>query len=403
MEKFAGYGFNKSHAAAYALVAYQTAWFKAHYPSAFLAANLSLVMDDTDKVRSLRDDAIAQGLTVLPPDINASNYRFEPVDAKQIRYGLGGVKGTGEAAIEAIVAARAAGGAFRDLFDFCRRVDKRAVNRRAVEALIRAGAFDAIEPRRAALLASVGIALEAAERAEANVAQVSLFGDEAAEPSVGLVAARDWTDAERLQHEKGAIGYYLSGHPFAGYAAELAPLVRTTIASLAPRQDRVLVAGIVTQMRVQASRRGKMAFVTLDDGHGSVEIMVYNETFDSVRALLREDQLVIAEVKVTQRMTEDGEAQGLRVIAENIFDLATIRKRHAKGLKLACNGNASAATLAEILQPFRPGDKPITVCYRSDRVGGEVVLSEDWRVNLDDALIDRLREWLAPENVQVVY
>ena len=272
-----------------------------------------------------------------------------------------------------------------------------------MEALIRAGAFDAIEPRRAALLASVGIALEAAERAEANVAQVSLFGDEAAEPSVGLVAARDWTDAERLQHEKGAIGYYLSGHPFAGYAAELAQLVRTTIASLAPRQDRVLVAGIVTQMRVQASRRGKMAFVTLDDGHGSVEIMVYNETFDSVRGLLREDQLVIAEVKVTQRMTEDGEAQGLRVIAENIYDLATIRKRHARGLRLACNGNASVATLAEILQPFRPGDKPITVCYRSDRVGGEVVLSEDWRVNLDDALIDRLREWLAPENVQVVY
>jgi len=156
-------------------------------------------------------------------------------------------------------------------------------------------------------------------------------------------------------------------------------------------------------MRVQASRRGKMAFVTLDDGHGSVEIMVYNETFDSVRALLREDQLVIAEVKVTQRMTEDGEMQGLRVIAENIFDLPTIRKRHAKGLKLACNGNASAAMLAEILRPYRPGDKPITVCYRSDRVGGEVVLSEDWRVNLDDALIDRLREWLAPENVQVVY
>ncbi len=403
MEKFAGYGFNKSHAAAYALVAYQTAWFKAHHPSAFMAANLSLVMDDTDKVRIFRDDAIAQGLTVLPPDINASNYRFEPVDAKSIRYGLGGVKGTGAAAIEAIVAARASGGTFRDLFDFCRRVDKRAVNRRAVEALIRAGAFDAIEPRRAALLASVGIALEAAERAEANAAQVSLFGEESAEPSVGLIAARDWTDAERLQHEKAAIGYYLSGHPFAGFARELAPLVRTSIANLQPRQDRVLVAGIVTQMRVQASRRGKMAFVTLDDGQGSAEMMVYSETFDAARPLLREDQLVIAEVKVTPRMTEDGELQGLRVIAEHVYDLAAIRRKHAKGLKLACNGNASATMLAQILQPHRPGDKPITVCYRNERVGGEVALSEDWRVNLDDALIDRLREWLAPENVEVVY
>ncbi|MEO8752513.1 MAG: OB-fold nucleic acid binding domain-containing protein, partial [Casimicrobiaceae bacterium] len=173
--------------------------------------------------------------------------------------------------------------------------------------------------------------------------------------------------------------------------------------NLAPKQERVLVAGIMTQMRVQTSRRGKMAFVTLDDGHGSVEIMVYNEAFDGARALLREDQLVIAEVKVMQRMTEDGESQGLRVIAENIFDLATIRKRHAKGLKLACNGNASAAMLAEILQSYRPGDKAVTVCYRNERIGGEVVLSEDWRVNLDDALIDRLRDWLAPENVQVVY
>ncbi|MFO1398007.1 MAG: DNA polymerase III subunit alpha [Burkholderiales bacterium] len=403
MEKFAGYGFNKSHAAAYALVAYQTAYFKAHHPAAFMAANLSLVMDDTDKVRSFRDDAIAQGLKVLPPDINASNYRFEPVDAASIRYGLGGVKGTGAAAIDAIVAARKAGGPFRDLFDFCRRIDKRVVNRRAIEALIRAGAFDAIEPRRAALLASVGIALDAAEHAEANAAQVSLFGEETSGPAVSLVATRDWTDAERLQHEKTAIGYYLSGHPFAGYAAELSSLVRTTIANLAPRQERVLVAGIVTALRVQASRRGKMAFVTLDDGHGSAEIMVYNETFDAVRALLREDQLVIAEVKVNQRMSEDGEAQGLRIIAENVFDLATLRRKHARGLRIACNGNANAATLAEILAPHRPGDKPIVVAYRNERVSGEVQLSADWRVNLDDALIERLREWLAPEAVQVVY
>jgi DNA polymerase-3 subunit alpha len=159
----------------------------------------------------------------------------------------------------------------------------------------------------------------------------------------------------------------------------------------------------VTQLRVQASRRGKMAFVTLDDGHGSAEIMVYSETFDAARHLLREDQLVIAEVKVTQRMTDDGEAQGLRVVAEGIHDLATIRRKHARGLKIACNGNASAATLAEILQPFRPGDKPVTVAYANDRVAGEVVLSEAWRVNLDDALIDRLREWLAPENVRFLY
>jgi DNA polymerase-3 subunit alpha len=403
MEKFAGYGFNRSHAAAYALIAYQTAWFKAHHPAAFMAANLSLIMDDTDKVRHFRDDALALGLEMLPPDVNASNYRFEPVDARQIRYGLGGIKGTGQAAIESIVAARVAGGPFVDLFDFCRRVDKRAVNRRAVEALVKAGAFDAVEPRRASVLASVSIALEAAERAEANAAQVSLFGEESAERSIGLVAAREWSDAERLQNEKTAVGFYLSGHPFHGFAAELAPVVRTALSDLAPRSDRVLVAGIVTQMRVQNGRRGRMAFVTLDDGRGSTEIMVYNEIYDSVRNLLRDDQLVIAEVKVSQRMTDDGEANGLRIIAENVYDLPAIRKKFAKGLRLACNGNASASRLADILQPFRPGDKPITISYRNEDIGGDVALPEAWRVNLDDALLASLRDWLQPENVQVMY
>ncbi len=403
MEKFAGYGFNRAHAAAYALIAYQTAWFKAHHPAAFMAANLSLVMDDTDKVRHFRDDALALGLKMLPPDVNASNYRFEPVDAQQIRYGLGGIKGTGQAAIESVVAARKAGGPFVDLFDFCRRVDKRAVNRRAVEALVKAGAFDAIEPRRAALLASVGVALEAAERAEANAAQVSLFGDEAAERSVGLTAAREWSDAERLQNEKSAVGFYLSGHPFNGFAAELAPVVRTALSDLSPKQERVLVAGIVTQMRVQNGRRGKMAFVTLDDGRGSTEIMVYNELYDSVRNLLRDDQLVIAEVKVSQRVTDDGESNGLRIIAENVYDLPAVRRKFAKGLRLACNGNASASRLADILQPFRSGDKPITIAYRNNDIGGDVVLPEAWRVNLDDALLASLREWLQPENVQVLY
>jgi len=403
MEKFAGYGFNKSHAAAYALIAYQTAWFKAHHPAAFMAANLSLVMDDTDKVRSLRDDALALGLLVLPPDINVSNYRFEPADAKTIRYGLGGVKGTGQAAIEAIVAAREAGGAFRDLFEFCRRVDKRIVNRRVIESLVRAGAFDALEPRRATLLASVGIALAAAERAQANAAQVSLFGEDGAERSVGLISTRDWTDAERLLNEKNAIGFYLSGHPFHGYAGELSPIVRTTLASLQPRPDKVLVAGIVTQMRVQMGRRGKMAFVTLDDGRGSAELLVYNEVCDAARGVLREDHLVIAEVKVTQRSSEDGEAHGLRIIAENVFDLPTLRRRHAKGLQLACNGNASVAKLADILRPFRPGQTPITITYLSGEIRGDVALPDDWRVNLDDALIDRLRDSLAPENVRVLY
>jgi DNA polymerase-3 subunit alpha len=403
MEAFAGYGFNKSHAAAYALVAYQTAYFKAHHPAAFMAANLSLVMDDTDKVRHLHDDALAQRIEVLPPDVNASGYRFEPVDPTRIRYGLGGIKGTGEQAIASIVAARESDGPFRDLFDFCRRVDKRLVNRRVVEALVKAGAFDGLDARRATLFASVGVALDEAERAEASAAQVSLFGDETHPAAAGLVTARDWTEAERLVHEKSALGYYLSGHPFHGYAEELAPIVRTTLATLQPRREPTLIAGIVTALRAQTGRRGKMAFVTLDDGEGSAEIVVFNETYDAARPLLREDALVIVEAKVQQRVTDDGQAQGLRVVADAVYDLATVRKRYAKALRLACNGGADAGRLAELLAPFRHGSCPIVVEYRNHGVGGEIELPESWRVDPDDALIAQLREWLAPENVRVVY
>ncbi len=403
MEKFAGYGFNKSHAAAYALVAYQTAYFKAHHPAAFMAANLSLVMDDTDKVKLLYDDSVAQGLTVLPPDVNASAYRFEPVDERQIRYGLGGIKGTGEAAIEAVVAARGKGGPFRDLFDFCRRVDKRLVNRRVLEALIRAGAFDAIDARRATLFASVGVALGEAERAEASASQVSLFGEEQHAAALTLVKAREWTESERLQYEKAALGFYLSGHPFHAYAAELAPIVKQSLANLQPRKEPVLIAGIVTALRVQASRRGKMAFVTLDDGAGSVEMMVYNETFDVARTLLREDELVVVQAKIMQRVGEDGQAQGLRVIADEVHDLGSIRKRFAKALRLACNGGADSARLQELLSPFRPGSCPVVLEYRAHGIRGEIAFPETWAVNPDDTLIAQLREWLAPENVQVVY
>jgi len=403
MEKFAGYGFNKAHSAAYALVSYQTAFLKAHHPAAFMAANLSLVMDDTDKVRALYDDAVANGLAILPPDVNASNYRFEPIDERRIRYGLGGIKGTGAVAIEAIVAARESGGPYVDLFDFCRRIDKRIVNRRAVEALVKGGAFDAIDARRATLYSSVGIALSEAEKAEAAAAQVSLFGESREASGLALIATREWTEAERLTHEKAALGFYLSGHPYAAFAAELAPLIRQPLSGLQPRKEPVLVAGIVTALRTQASRRGKMAFITLDDGAASVEIVVYNETFDAARALLREDQLVIVEAKIMQRGGDDGQMQGLRVVAEAIHDLAAIRKRYAKRLRLACNGGADAARLADALAPFRHGKCPIVVEYRNHGIGGEIELPDAWNVELDDPLLARLREWLTPENVQVVY
>src|SRR6185437_7398464 len=268
MEKFAGYGFNKSHSAAYALVAYQTAYLKAHHTAAFMAANLSALMDDTDKVHVLHDDALKNGLVVDPPDINACAYRFVPVDAKRIRYGLGGVKGTGEGAIASIVAAREAAGPFTGLADFCRRVDRRLVNRRAMEAFIRAGAFDSLEANRASLLASLGDAIEVAEKSEQFAAQTSLFGgggSGGAEEAFALTACADWGERERLQNEKQALGFYLSGHPFNAYRDELRRFARTSLANIVPQFEPTMLAGVIYGVQLRNSRRGRMAILTLDD------------------------------------------------------------------------------------------------------------------------------------------
>src|SRR6266702_1977071 len=335
MEKFAGYGFNKSHAAAYALIAYQTAYLKAHYPAAFMAANLSAVMDDTDKVHQFHEDALGNSLKVLAPDINSGEYRFVPVDASTIRYGLGAVKGTGESAIAAILAARK-DGPFRDLFDFCARVDKRAVNRRTVEALVRAGAFDSVsageDSARSSLLASVGIALEAAEQTERNAKQVSLFGagESGSQQKPALVPAPRWEEAQRLREERAALGFYLSGHPFTAYRAEI----------------------------------GRFVVLSLSDGTATQEVTVYNEVFDQVRDLVKEDVVVVIEAKVRnvrRSVGEEGEDQFMRVAAERIYDVAGARSRFARAVRLSMNGEASqsgpaaSATLKRLLEPYRNG------------------------------------------------
>ncbi|HWI38934.1 MAG TPA: DNA polymerase III subunit alpha, partial [Burkholderiales bacterium] len=402
MEKFAGYGFNKSHAAAYALLAYQTAYMKAHHRSAFLAANLSAVMDDTDKVRQFYEDALANGLTILPPDINASEHRFVPVDAKSIRYGLGGVRGTGEAAIGAIVEARREA-PFTDLFDFCRRVDKRMVNRRVVEALVRAGAFDGIDPRRSRLLASVGRALEAAEQAERSAAQSSLFG-EAEAPRGGehaYVETADWDLRQKLLEEKTALGFSISGHLFSVYEKELAGFSRTALAKLVPG-ERVWMAGVVAAARMQMTRRGRMLVVTLDDATAQVEMTVFNELFEKERDKIKEDALLVVAGKVQR----DEFSGGLRVSVDEVLDLESMRGRFASRLRISMNGQADARRLQELLAPYRAaggGACQVVVAYRNATAACDVALGESWRVRPDSRLIAELGAWLAPENVQLVY
>jgi len=402
MEKFAGYGFNKSHAAAYAVVAYHTAYCKAHHPAAFVAANMCAVMDDTDKVRSLNDDARDNGIKVLPPGINQSEYRFVPVDRKTVRYGLGGVKGTGESAIGAILKARAAapGGRFTDLFDFCRRVDKRTVNRRTIEALIRAGAFDTIDDHRAQMLATVGTAMEAAEQAEAAAHQVSLFGDEpGSAPIIPTVKVPRWTERQQLAEEKVALGFFLSGHPFNSYRKELGGILGARLADLVPRQEPSLLGGIVVSSRIQMTRRGRMAIILIDDGTAQVEVSVFSELFEQARDTIREDQPLV----VLGKIQKDDFSGGLRVTSESLFSIAQVRARFGRELRLSMNGEANAQKLATLLGPFRNGSLRVRVCYQRKGATCEARLGESWKVSPDESLMASLAEWLSNDNVHVVY
>ncbi|MGH8675716.1 MAG: DNA polymerase III subunit alpha, partial [Burkholderiales bacterium] len=404
MAKFAGYGFNKSHAAAYALLAYQTAYMKAHHPAAFLAANLSAVMGDADKVRALCEDGVANGLRLQPPDVNASSYRFVAVDRNTVRYGLGAVRGTGESAIGAILAARESG-PFASLHDLCRRVDKRRLNRRVLEALARAGAFDCIEPNRATVLASAGRTLDAAERAERMASQSSLFGEAehgAASVEDTVIRAEAWDLKRKLLEEKAALGFSLSGHLFAVYEKDLAGFPRRSLAALGPTEHRVWLAGIVTESRIQMTRRGRMLVVKLDDGTAQVEISAYAELMEKQRDRVNEDSLLVVHGKAQR----DEFTGGLRVIAEELLDLAALRSRYATELRLDMNGQADAKRLMAMLAPYRAAGEgvcQVLVHYENGSASCDVRLGDGWRVSPDERLLGELSAWLAAENVRVVF
>ncbi|WP_191090269.1 DNA polymerase III subunit alpha [Dechloromonas sp. CZR5] len=410
MTKFAEYGFNKSHTAAYAVVTYHTAWLKRYHCAAFMAATLSSDMDNTDTVKIFYEDTIANKVKMLGPDVNASPYRFEPVDRETIRYGLGAVKGTGEQAVTVILRARQEGGPFKDLFDFCQRCDKRMVNRRTIEALIRAGAFDSIAPQtadeapgpdRAKLLATVGVAMDFAEQAERNAMQTSLFdiADVADEHAPEYVPVRPWDEKTRLMEEKTALGFFFSGHPYNTSKKELSRFIRRPLSRLEPAKEFTHIAGIVVGIRTQMTRRGKMLFVQLDDGTAMVEVSVFNELFEAERDKIVTDEILVIEGKVRYDEFSGGNA----VVAERLMTLGEARARFAKHLLLRMNGNSDVGKLKSLLSPFAPGPAAVRIRYRNELAECEMVLGESARVRLDDALLDALGGWLQPENVEIVY
>ena len=407
IEKFAGYGFNRSHSAAYALIAYQTAWLKAHYPAAFMAAVLSADMDKTDKVVTMLAECRDMHMTVLPPDINRCDYAFVPVNDNTILYGLGAIKGLGAAAIEALLEVRAAGGPFHDLFDVCRRLDLRRVNRRVLESLVRAGALDSLGAHRATLMASVTVAMAAAGQYSKNRAagQVDLFGV-ASEPVTEscFVDVPEWSEDQRLEGEKETLGLYLTGHPIQRYETELAKIIAANLANLKPVENRtVVVAGLVVAMRTMNTRRGdRMAFVTLDDRTGRLELAVFSDLYERQRDLLVKDTLLVVEGQVSM----DDYSGGFKMSAEKIYNMDQARAAFASRLEIEVDasraGNGFVHELQDILKPA-PGTCPVYVRYHSAAAEAEIALGQEWRIMPTGLVLERLYRLAGQEHVRLIY
>ncbi|OAI21689.1 DNA polymerase III subunit alpha [Methylomonas koyamae] len=420
MEKFAGYGFNKSHSAAYALVAYQTAWLKAHYPAAFMAAVMSSDMDNTDKVVVLIEECREMKLQICPPDINLSDFRFTVNDKGQIVYGIGAIKGVGENAIDDLLKERNANGPYSGLYDLCKRVDLRKVNRRVLEALIKAGALDSIDPNRAAHMAELTTALRVAEQhgKMALAGQNDLFGlgveveESDNEADAYSTVVEPWTEKEKLEAEKQTLGLFLSGHPIAEYLPELKHITHGTLGSLEVDAGRsrgkmeARVAGLIVEMRTRQTKQGKMmGFATLDDRTGRLEVAAFSGIFDKYRNLLNKDTILVAEGSLAM----DDFSNSLRMTAEKLYGMEEAREVFARGITLqidAANPELPSdwlGRLQETLLPFRGGQCPVELEYRTAGDKAALKLGDEWRVRPADELLIRLRRLLSAEKVAVRY
>jgi DNA polymerase III subunit alpha len=406
MEKFAGYGFNKSHSASYALIAYQTAWLKAHYPAAYMAAVLSSDMDNTDKVVLFMDECKDLNLKVSPPDINESEYTFKVIDSSHLAFGLGAIKGAGQAAIEAIVMERNQHGPFSDLFDFCRRVDLRKMNKRVLEGLIRAGAFDNIGPHRASIMASLPVATQQAEQTLRNetAGQVDLFGNGVVTaPKIVYKDAPVWNDQQRLLGEKETLGLYFTGHPITRYLYELKKFTTDRIAKLRPQANQsTTAAGIIANLRIIQTKRGdRMAVATIEDNSSQIDVLCFSETFNLYREFLVKDHLIIVEGEVSI----DEFSGGYRLLCREIFSIEQARARHAKFLQINLPQYRAEDIdkLAGILTKYRGGRLSVKIHYKTQDAAASLQLGEDWRIHPSDSLLQTLQETLSEDSVEMIY
>lgn len=423
MEYFSGYGFNKSHSAAYALLSYQTMWLKTHYAAEFMAAVLSADMDNTDKVVTLIEDCHLMELEVIPPNVNSSEIKFSVRDNETVIYGLGAIKGVGEAALESVIEERRQTGPYKDIYEFCRRVDGRKVNKRVMEALIRSGAMDELGTHRATLMARLPEASQMAEQHRKNfeIGQDDLFGSSADEDlnmaPIEQINVAEWDDEQRLSAEKETLGLYLTGHPIERYETELRNFTQCSFIKLhdiieppadgyrARKNANVYcLAGLMVDMRVRRTKAGKkIVSAVLDDRTARIEVQIYEEVYEEYGYLINKDKLMVVEGNVIY----DDYFGGHRITAQKIYDIEKARERFAKRVDIkllpdqAANGFMNG--LADVLKPFTEGDCPVWVHYKTDDAVATLALDENWNVQPTDELINRLQNLIDDESVKILY
>ncbi|NRA84144.1 MAG: DNA polymerase III subunit alpha [Gammaproteobacteria bacterium] len=411
VEKFAGYGFNKSHSAAYALVSYQTLWMKCHHGAYFMAAVMSADMDNTDKIVTLVDECERMKITLHPPDVNSGHYKFSVNEQLEIIYGIGAIKGVGEGPVAAILEARNEGGPFKDLFDFCGRVNTKKINKRIFEKLIKAGALDRLGPHRASLMASLPEAIKASEQhaKDRAVGQHDLFG---------LLASHDdevthqftdvplWPDKIWLEGERETLGLYLTGHPINQYLAELKHYTKCRLKDVVPggRGQMIKVAGLVIAARVMITKRGsKMGILTIDDKSGRLEVMMYSEALEKHQDLLQKDKILVLEGEVSF----DDFSGGNRMTAKEVYDIATARERFATALDIKVSANQINKDFfkqfTQALEPFQFGALPVNIYYSRVEATAQLQLGTQWRVTPDDELLENLRILLGNKQVRIKF
>ncbi|MFS1422175.1 DNA polymerase III subunit alpha [Shewanella sp. 10N.286.48.B5] len=410
VEKFAGYGFNKSHSAAYALVSYQTLWLKTHYPAEFMAAVMSADMDNTDKIVILVDECERMGLPLIPPDVNKGLFKFTVDDDLNIVYGIGAIKGVGDGPVESILNARK-DGPFIDLFDFCARIDLKKLNKRVIEKLICAGALDSLGPHRAAMIATLPEAILAAaqhNKAEA-IGQNDMFGLLNSEPEdnkQNFVECTPWPDKVWLEGERDTLGLYLTGHPINQYLKELKQYTSGRLKDVHPtdRGKTMKAAGLVIATRVMVTKRGsKMGLVTLDDKSSRLEVMLFTEAFEKFNHLLEKDKILICEGEVSF----DDFAGGNRMTARNIIEIGEARSHFANAVEINITADDINQTWLEqfeqALTPWKNGSVPVIINYQQQQAAGQLRLGDEWRVNPTDELMLAIESLVGSKNVKIVF